>query len=182
VGAMLWHQPGPWHEDPAEALLAVQVQVLREEYDLPTLLREHLDSARESVRITEADDPYDLLDHYREELRCLEALFSRPVPTEPREQIEFVRAILAWGGEGVGNILDVTHVSDVGGLAVARQLPTDEIRRLCGLDRPTLREAIDAVEKIHGELGRGDCVCFPFYADAGASGPVGWYFVGNTFD
>jgi hypothetical protein len=53
VGAELWQHQAPWHEDPEAALRALQAQVLCDKYDLLALLKTHLDSAREAVRLTE---------------------------------------------------------------------------------------------------------------------------------
>ena len=98
---------------------------LGQTYDLPSLLRRHLDSARESARMCEADgDEYGLLDLYREELKRLEGIASRPLPTDSRGQIEWVRQVYSGSGQGVGNVLDVTGVSDRGGME-ARRLRQD---------------------------------------------------------
>jgi hypothetical protein len=181
VGAQLWYHKAPWREDPEEALRALQAQVLREKYDLPTVLKEHIDSAREAVRLSEADDPYDLLEFYRQELDRLEQLASRPIPNDPRRQVEVVRRVFASSGQGVGDVLDVTGVSRRGGVHVAKRLAAKEVRRLCGVERPDLNQARAAVPKINEELGRGESVCFSIYAAKGTK-PAGWYFVGNTID
>lgn len=69
MGAQLWYHAAPWRPDPAEALLELQTRFLAETYDLHSLVQQHVDSAREAVRVTEAEgDEYGLLDAYREEL------------------------------------------------------------------------------------------------------------------
>lgn len=185
MGAKLWHHQAPWHEDPEEALRALQAQVLREKYDLPTLLKMHIDDAREAVRVSEADDlldPPDLLEFYRQSLVRLEKLASQPIPSEPRQQVEMVRQVFASSGEtGVGDVLDVTRVSHHGGIYIAKRLAAGDVQRLCGVERPDLNQASAAVGRIDGELRKGDSVCFPFYTAEGTK-PVGWYFVGNTID
>lgn len=183
MGAELWHYPGLWREDPAESLFEVQVRLLREAYDLPDLLDRHLGSARDALRLAEADpgDPYGLLGFYRSEVARLEALAALPPPAGPREEIERLRALYATSGQGIGDVLDVTAVSDRGGLHVARRLPAAEVRRLCGTDRPSGEQAVAAVPQVNAGLGRGDSVCFPFYTPDGRR-PAGWYFIGNTID
>lgn len=181
MGAQLWHHQVPWHEDPEAALHALQEQVLRDKYNLTVLLTMHLDGAREAVRLSEADDPYDLLEFCRKELARLETLASQRIPADPRQQVELVRHVFANSGQGVGDVLDVTGVSDCGGMHVTKRLAPKEVQRLCGAEHPDLRQATAAVPKINEELGRGESVCFPFYSAASPE-PAGWYFVGNTID
>jgi hypothetical protein len=179
MGAQLWHHAGPWRDDPAESLLEIHRRVLQK-YDLPDLLRKDLDSAREALRLTEQDDPYGLLDYYRGEVARLERLAALPPPLSLRETIDRLRALFSTSGEGIGSILDVTHVSQRGGMHVARQLAEDEIQRYCGTTHPTRRQAVAAVSPINTELERGESVCFPYYNEKAI--PLGWYFVGNTID
>ncbi len=82
-------------------------------------------------------------------------------------------------GEGIGNVVDVTGVSDHRDIAMAQRLNEQDTIRLVGSAQPALAQARAAVGKINGELGRGECVCFPVY-DEGK--PVAWYFVANTID
>jgi hypothetical protein len=180
MGAQLWRHLGPWRVDPEAFLREVQVAYLRSAFDYQAGLAEHLASAREAVRLNEADDPYDLLEHYRAEVARLEQLAALPPPASPDEEIDRLRELYKISGEGVGCVLDVTHVSDDGGMHVARRLPTAEAARLCGSERPTEFAAGQAVGRINGELGGGDSVCFPVYDGSGR--PCGWCFVGNTID
>jgi hypothetical protein len=180
MGAQLWHHVGPWRDDPAASLREVQVTHLRAAFDYPARLAERLDSARQAVRLTEADDPYSLLDHYRAEVARFEELAALPPPVSADDQIERLRVLFASSGEGIGCVLDVTHVSDAGGMHVARRLPAAEVARLCGSERPTEFAVGQAVGRINAELGRGDSVCFPVYDGSGR--PCGWCFVGNTID
>ncbi|MEO6808071.1 MAG: hypothetical protein ABI353_03035 [Isosphaeraceae bacterium] len=188
LGAQLWFHPAPWRPDPAEALRALQAQFLAETYDLPAFVKERLASTRQAVRITEADgDEYGILDIYRESLALLEDVASRPLPEEPSQQIQLIRAICADSGEGIGNVLDVTGVSDQGEPPEARRLAIEEVRRFCATDRPVLAQAEAAVGGINEMLGRGECICFPFHVSNDDvsnddATPSGWYFVGNTID
>jgi hypothetical protein len=85
-------------------------------------------------------------------------------------------------GEGIGNILDVTGISDRRDIHVAERLIEEEMARLVGATRPTIAEARHAIGKINDELGRGESVCFPYYEGSDVGQPAGWYFVGNTID
>ncbi|HUT93190.1 MAG TPA: hypothetical protein VMY37_27245 [Thermoguttaceae bacterium] len=180
MGAQLWCHEAPWHPDADATLKALQARFLAENYDLPALLAQHLAWARESVVAAQDDgDPYGVLDIYQEKVRLLERLCSHPIPDSPEAQIEIVRRINADSGEGIGNVLDVTGVSSQRDIQTAQRLSQQETARLAGATQPTLAQANKAVGKINKELGRGECVCFPFYEKGK---PVGWYFVGNTID
>lgn len=180
MGAQLWHHIGPWHDDPAESLKQVQIAHMRAEYDYPTLLTEQLASNRDAVISSKGREPLELHDFYRDEVTRLERLAALPAAESPDDDIARLRALYRNSGEGIGCVLDVTHVSTTGGMHIARRLPAAEIAWLCGSDRPSLVGAGRAVFKINSELTRGDSVCFPVYDEAGR--PVGWYFVGNTID
>ena len=112
-------------------------------------------------------------------MACLEDLAARPAPEAARDQVEFVREIWTWSGQGIGNVLDVTGVSGDGAMD-ARVLTADEVRELCGTDHPQREQAVAAVAGINERMNRGECVCFQFFSPEG--NPIGWYFVGNTID
>jgi hypothetical protein len=180
MGAQLWYHEAPWHSDAVVALKALQARFLAENYDLSALLPQHLTWARESVVAAEGEgDPYELLDMYQEKVRILERLCSQPIPESPEAQVEILRRINADSGEGIGNVLDVTGVSEQRLTQKAQRLSEQETRHLVGTPQPSLVQAHNAVGKINEELRRGECVCFPIY-DKGE--PVGWFFVGNTSD
>jgi hypothetical protein len=182
MGAELWYHEAPWHPDPTKALQALQARFLAENYDLPTLLPQHLIWARDSVVAAKADgDPYGLVDLYEEKVRLLERLNSQPVPRDPQAQIEILRQIHADSGQGISNVLDVKGISQERDVFAAQRLTEAETVRHVGTERPTVAQARNAIANIHVALGRGECVCFPVYDDAGRQ-PVAWYFVGNTVD
>ena len=181
MGAQLWHEQAPWHPDPDTALRQLQAKFVADNYDLPSYLADHLKSVRDALGSAQADgDPYGLADTYTEELQHLERPSSQPIPDAPEGQVELVRQICRYRGEGVGNILDVTQVADRRGYPLAQRLEPADIERLVGTQRPTVKQAQDAAYKINEELNRGEAVCFPMYDRTGK--PVGWYFVGNTID
>ena len=183
MGADLWYHETPWHEDPATALKTLQARFMAENYDLSALLPQHLANARRAVALTEAeDDRYGVLDIHRSEVRLLERLCSEPIPQDFEGQIEILRKINANSGEGIGNVLDVTGISERRSIHVAQRLRESEMIRLVGTERPTRAQAKKAIYKINEELGRGECVCFPIYDSGEKNQPVGWYFVGNTID
>jgi hypothetical protein len=182
MGAELWYHEAPWHPDPTQALQALQARFLAENYDLRTLLPQHLIWARDTVAAAKADgDPYGLVDLYEEKVRLLGRLNSQPVPRDSQTQIEILRQIHADSGQGISNVLDVKGISEEWNAFAAQRLTQAETVRLVGRERPTLAQARNAIANIHVELGRGECVCFPIYDDAGKK-PMAWYFVGNTVD
>jgi hypothetical protein len=180
MGAELWYHEAPWHADAGAALKALQARFLADHYDLPTLLPQHLAWARESVAAAEKKgDPYGVLEIYQEAVELLERLCNEPIPDSPEAQIEIVRRINANSGQGIGNVLDVTAVTDRREVHEAQRLDAQEMVRLVGDAQPTLAQAAGAIDKINEESGRGECVCFPVYENGK---PIGWYFVGNTID
>jgi hypothetical protein len=183
MGAELWYHEAPWHPDPNVALADLQAHFLAENYDLPRVIAQQLISTRDAVKDSKANKEYQfLVELYEEQVQLLEALSSKPIPQDPQEQIKILRQIQAYGGQGIGNILDVTNVSNRRDFPTAEQLPTSEISRLVGTTQPTRVQAEQAIDHLHGELQRGETVCFPIYDDTGGSKSVGWYFVGNTVD
>jgi hypothetical protein len=180
MGAELWCHETSWQADADAALEALQESFFDEMYDLSVLLPRKLDSARESVAAAKEDgDPYGLADMYQQQVNLLESLCGRPIPEGARPRIEILRRINAAQGDDIGNVLDVKQISRHRGVHMAQRLDELEIKRLVGVPRPSREQALEAVDKINAELGRGEAVCFPIYKDAT---PVGWYFVGNTVD
>jgi hypothetical protein len=180
MGAELWYHQAPWHPDAEAALKALQASFLDENYDLPTLLPRVLADARESVRLAKEDgDPYGLVGIYQRKVDLLEGFCRQSLPDEAEARIDILRRIEAASGDEVGNVLDLTHVSQEREERVAQLLGEPEIERLVGVPRPGLEQARRAIDDIHAELHRGQAVCFPVY-DNGE--PVGWFFIGNTSD
>lgn len=180
MGAQLWHYQAPWDPDAETSLKLLQSRVLVENYDLSKLLPQHLAWAREAVESAASEgDPYGLVEVYEHQVRLLEELGKEPIPENTEAQIEILRRISADSGQGIGNILDVTGVSDHRSFPTAERLSEGDRRCLVGSVRPTLAQASQAIYKIHEELNRGECVCFPVYD---GETPIGWYFIGNTID
>ena len=77
---------GPWRDDPDASLREIQAIHLRSvSFDYSASLAAHL-ASREAVRLSEADDPYNLLDYYRAEVDRLEnwPFFRRQQPRTTR--------------------------------------------------------------------------------------------------
>ena len=181
MGAMPWQEMRPWHADPRESLKELQAKYLADHYDLPSLIRQHLDSAKEAVRLTEAEgDPYDILDGYKEELALLERLSTEPLPDDPEARIAIVRQMYENSGEGIGDVLDVQSASDDGGLFVARILETTDLQELFGTPTPTREMAESTLSKLAPPLGRAESVCLPVFSAQGE--PIGWWFAGYSVD
>jgi hypothetical protein len=182
MGAQLWYHEAAWHTDAQAALQALQAEFVASHYNLADLLSRHLDSARQAVALTQKEgDPYGILETYQEELQLLERLSAQPIPSDPLGQIELVRQVNRFSGQGVCNVLDVKRVAEQRDYPACQRLSEAETARLVGNGRPTGVEAHQAVDKINDVLRRGEAVCFAVY-DSARSTPVRWYFVGNTID
>ena len=180
MGAMPYEILAPWSNDPRDALRALQAAFVDENYDLPALIQEHLESSRQAVQSCQEDgDEYGLLGIYQADLDYLESISGQPIPDAAQDRIAIIRKIWESGGEGVGNILDVARVNDEGGVHVARHMPDAEIEQHLGTSKPSTADAKLLLGKIADQLGRGESVCFPVY-DAGE--PCGWWIAGYTVD
>jgi len=181
MGAMPWQEMGPWHDDPRESLKELQAKYLADHYDLPSLIRKHLDSAKEAVRLTEAKgDRYNLLDVYKGWLELFERLSTEPLPDDPRARLGIVRQIYESLGEGIGNVLDVQTASEKGDLFVARILTSANLQELFGTTTPTRELAEVTLSKLTPRLDRGESLCLPVYSSQGE--PIGWWFAGYSID
>jgi len=121
------------------------------------------------------------LNHYKRKVQLLEDLCRQPIPKDALEQIEILRKVEAIGSAEIGNILDVTGISDRRDTYVTKRLTEQETIRLVGTARPTRAESHAAVAAINADLNRGESICFSMFADDRTM-PIGWFFVGNTAD
>jgi hypothetical protein len=179
MGAELWDYVAPWAEDPAEALLALQMQFLAEHYDLLELVNQQQVKTRDQLQWAKENPQYALVVFYQDLLEYIEQVAARGIPEDKHQRIELARKL---GSQGIGNVLDVTSVAKQRGVCVVQLLDEEAIRRLVGTSRPTSEQAEAAVYKISEQLGRGEAVCFPIYSAQTDQPPVGWYFVGYTVD
>ena len=104
---------------------------------------------------------------------------TRGIPERPEEQIELLRQIEAISGDWIGNILDLTGVSETVEDGKVRQLSEDEMRRVFGTLRPSPEEARVGLAKLTGSISRGTAICFPVYE---MGKPVSWLIAGYTAD
>lgn len=180
MGAMPYEQLAPWHPDPNDALHDLQALFLAENYDLAQVIQEHLECSRQAVQSCEEDgDEYGILHIYQADVEYLESIAGGPLPEAPQDRIAILRKIWASGGQGIGNLLDVTSVTDDGGIHVTRRLPDEEIKQLLGTAHPSVADAKKLLGIIADQLGRGESVCCPIYD---AEDPCGWWFAGYTVD
>jgi len=98
-------------------------------------------------------------------------------PSSPEQRIDILRHIHV---EEIGNILDVTGISDEGEPFTCRPLNEEQLQRVCGSKKPTQEMARSIFAKLANEIGRAESICFPVFDDAGS--PVGWFFAGYTAD
>ncbi len=211
MGSDLWMHQTPWHDDPANALSDLQARLFAEQYepfDPAQELQDHVTDAKNAQRDAQAEgDPYGLADYYGRLAESYEGLCKEPVPTDVPAKIQLLQKIWETQGEEIGGILDVTGVQPAppsgsqpieqqprqtwGGNEaffhgfdgrVAFSLGEIDMLRLVGAARPSLKQAKESARNIQGELGRGDCVCFPIYDESPDRKPLGWYFIGCTLD
>ena len=178
MGAMPYQNLAKWDSDPQVALRALQAEFLDANYELPKVLEQHLQSSKQAVECCIADgDEYGVQDIHQSEVDYIESILSKPLPESAEEKIEILRKVWESGGQGIGNILDITEVSERGGILVAKLLSHAEIEKYFGTSLPSISEA----GKIYAKnvIDRGECVCFPIYD---LNTPIGWMFVGYTID
>lgn len=180
MGAQLWSYVSGSHESPQDALQEIQSKYLAE-YDLHHLLQTRLESVRKAVEHTEIDDEYGLLDFYRDELEILESLAADGIPEATLDQLNFFRKIHSASGEYSGTVLDVENVSFRLGEHVTGQMTNSQLLEWVGHEKPTQKEAEEAIDLLNEQLGRAESVCFKIYSDD-RSKDIGWMFVGNSVD
>jgi hypothetical protein len=181
MGAMPWENRTAWMDDPADALKAIQRAELEAQGDLRDQIQTQLEGAREAVAATAEDDPYGLAEHYAAELERLERIASQPIPTDLDGRLHLLRTLHESGGEGIGNVLDVTGVSQQGGFFVTKVLGPDELQRTFGTDRPASDWKTQVEPDFFDKIGRGESVCFPLFADD-ETDPIEWCFFGYSVD
>jgi hypothetical protein len=180
MGSMPYQQLAPWHPDPNDSLFDLQATFIAENYDLPQVIQEHLESSREALRICEEDgDEYGILNIYQADVDFLESIAGQTLPEAPQDRISVLRKICKSGGQGIGNILDITSVTDKGGIHVTRRLSDKDVEQLLGTAHPSITDAGKLIGIIADQLGRGESVCCPVYD---GDKPRGWWFIGYTID
>jgi len=180
MGASYWEAVTPYDEVAEGALRRAQIQVFREAgYDVPKLLAERVESMTEAVRSCEQDDPYDLLDFYRDALDQYRQMAADGVPEEPGAQIDLLRRIEEISGDWVGNILDMTGFCQGREEGKVQRLTPERIEEAFGTASPSLREARKGIGGLAGSISRGTAICFPVYEDGR---PVAWFFAGYSAD
>ncbi len=183
MGAMPWQIIGPYDPDPARALRAVQADLFQRMYDLAKLLDDSIASAEDTVRNTETDDEYGLLETYRESLRQLQDIKRQPLPTDVHEQIKLLRRIETIGYGEIGNVLDIEEVSSTRAPRKVVPLSPHDLQNVFGTMHPTRDDATTKqLGRIYKSLDRAEAVCFPFFEPPPSQAPLGWCFVGYTAD
>ncbi len=183
MGAQLYYHTTAYTSDPNAALKELQSKAL-DNYDLAEMVASHLASSQQAFEDTLEDDEYGLHEHYEAELARAKIIASEAIPTDFRGRLDLVRRLHADTGQGVGNILDVDGIADDegAGWSAAKPLLPNEVVAKFGSDKLVSADARKYAGIANGWLGRGECICFPLYADAGEDQPVEWCFVGNTID
>jgi hypothetical protein len=162
------------------ALKQLQAAFVAENYDLPAVIREHLQGSRDAVQSARSEgDPYGLVDTYQADVDYLESIVDRPIPDSAEQRIDMLQRIWASGGEGLGNILDIRGISETDDILTARVLSPDELIDACGTTQPSKDQATKIFGRLADSIDRGQCICFPVYE---AETPIGWWFAGYSID
>jgi hypothetical protein len=180
MGAEFWEHQTPYEPDASSALHRLQVTVYRKSgYDLTKLLDERIRNMAESVRVCENDDPYDLLEHYRDCLRRLRRLAARGIPTDLEAQIALLRKIEAISSDNAPGLLAIEGVSRRWAERKVQLLSATRMQEVFDTATPSLRQAREGVARLADSIHRGSGICFPVYK---GGQPVSWYFAGYTAD
>ena len=183
MGAELFYHTIAFSSDPRVALELLQAMEI-EGYDLPKMIASNVASSQQAFDDTPEGDEYGLHDHYKAEVERARLIASDPIPSDFHGRLALVRRLHADTGQGVGNILDVDGIAgnEGSGWSAAKPLAPVEVIAKFGSDKLLCSEARKYAGIANEWLGRGECVCFPLYADAKQDDPVEWCFVGNTVD
>lgn len=183
MGARLFYHTTTYTSDPNIALEALQATEM-EGYDLPAMVASILAGSQQAFDDTPEDDEYGLHEHYKEELERVRRIASEPIPADFHGRLELVRQLFADTGEGIGNILDVDGIAgdDGANWFAAKPLAPGEVAGKFGSEKLLSGNADEYAGIANEWLGRGECICFPLFANADENEPAEWCFVGNTVD
>ncbi|QDV41097.1 hypothetical protein Enr13x_09350 [Stieleria neptunia] len=183
MGAQLFFHTSAYTSDPNVALESLQATEL-DGYDLPEMVASNLASSQRAFDDTPEGDEYGLHDHYKAELERAKLIASEPIPTDFRGRLHLVRRLHADTGQGIGNILDVEGIAgnDGAGWSAAKPLAPVGVIAKFGSGKLLSSKAHEYAGIANEWLGRGECICFPLYANTDEDDPVEWCFVGNTVD
>lgn len=180
MGARYWEAVTPYEEVVERALRQAQIHFFREAgYDVPQRLAERVESMTRAVHACEQDDPYGLLDFYRDALDQYRQMAANEVPEDPGTQIDLLRRIEEVSGNWVGNILDMKGLCQGYEEGKVRRLTAERIEEAFGTASPSLHEVREGMGGLAGSISRGTAVCFPVYEDGR---PVAWFFAGYSAD
>jgi hypothetical protein len=180
VGATFWMHLTPFEATDEAALRQLQVELFRKSgYDIARLLEERTAAMEQAVRWCQEDDPYDLLEHYRDCLERLRRLTSSGVPDDAGAQVALLREIEAVSSDSAPGVLSLEGISDEPAEWMAYRLPAMVLEMACGTASPNLREARDGLARLADSVSRASAVCFAIYEDRR---PVSWCFAGYTED
>lgn len=178
MGATFWHHDVPWQPDLSAALRQLQADEFLARYDFRRELSRWRRDAEDVVRAEiESGDKFGLVGIYSRQLRTIIRIASRPIPSDPLEQIALMRRVLP---DGFGGVLDVTGIGS-GGTHVLHELTPAETLAWFGTERPDRATAHRNLLAVSTQLDRGASVAFCNY-DEGSDLPTHWMFVGNTVD
>jgi hypothetical protein len=180
MGAEYWQHQTPYEPDAEEALVHLQVEVFRQSgFDLAKLMAEGISNMSDAIHACEQDDPYGLVEHYRDCLRRLRRVAALGVPDDPVIEISRLREIEAISSSTAPGILALEGISSEWEDRMARLLSAEQMNAVFGTSTPSTRDVDEAHDRLTDLVDRGLAVCFPVYE---GEQPVLWHFAGYTAD
>lgn len=180
MGAEFWEHLTAYQPDAEAALRGLQAEIFESMgYDLAKLLQERIDGMADAVDACEEDDPYSLLDHYKDAMQQLRRLAAREVPKQPGARIELLREIEAISSNSAPGILALEGISPDQREWNAQLLTSEQIEEVFGTSKPSISELRKVVHQLAETIDRGMAVAFPVFEDGR---PAHWCFVGYTPD
>ncbi len=178
MGAEFWEHQIPYVDDPEIALRAIQIEVFQNSsYDLPKLLRERIQGMEDAIALCEEDDPYHLIEGYRESHRRLHQLALCDIPVSPEAQIILLRKIEALSADSAPGILAIEDISDEWVENKVRVLTSDRTKELFGTAMPSLRVLYET-PRWRDAIPRSSGICLIIFDN---HQPLSWYLAGYSW-
>lgn len=180
MGAEYWEHIKGYEPDAQAALLRLQTEMFQSHgYDLAKILQQQINGMADAIRSCEEDDPYNLLEHYRDALRHLRRLAECGVPDEWTARLKLLRQIEAIASDQAPGVLAVEGISSERSEGKAHLLTSDQIEEFFGTSTPSLDAVREGMERLTDTIDRATAVMFPVFE---GGRPTHWYFAGYTWD
>lgn len=144
MGASEWSYFVPYQVDIQKALDDLRIQVYADVVkQYPTRSQKLVELQKELDEVEDSMASEEIREFLQMDIqRQIEAIRAFFPSNTFEQQIQALRLIADWDGDGFGNILDVAQISDNAGFGVAAPLSTQELMRIFDTVQPT-REMIE---------------------------------------